>query len=344
MTTVLNLRHGAYHQNANNVYNFDQLEYAVGRKFDIYSTFISFDSTVAGHAEHLTASRAGHEILIAWAPTRTVGLRFADILTGAFDAKIDEWLNYFATFPTTVTIRFGWEMNGSFMRYSPLYSQTAMDSSHCLSAAQYQDVWRYLVNRQRAKGATNIRWYFCSNGGDAPNRADNTLESFYPGSAYVDIIGYDSYNSLNGLYMTPAQTFRGKTNNVQRDNYDRCVALHPTAPVWVGETGCVDLNDPKDVSPTLAPGHSKPAWVSETFALDVAPTMPRLAAINWFNYKGTRNWRFDSSSAALTAFKTEFSKAGAPIPSAIRPVAWTGHDNEGNNVAGTFSVEARTGA
>lgn len=326
---MLNRKHGCYYQNANNVYNFPDVEGAVGRKFDVYSTFTSMDSTVATHTEHLTASQAGKTLLVAWKPTRTVGLTFADILAGVYNAKLDEWFNYFGSLPGPVVIRWGWEMNGSFMQYNPLYSQTATDSSHVTSPAQYVDVWRYVVNRQRSLGATNIRWYWCANQNDAPGTAANALELFWPGAAYVDIVGYDSYNSLNGRWMTPEETLAGVTNGTQARTYDRVTALHPTAEVWVGETGCVDANDPKDVNPTVYPGHSKSAWLTELFALGNT-VLPRLTTICWFDFAGTRNWRFDSSQAALTTFRSEFSRAGTPAeppaPVVGQPPAWFGYD------------------
>jgi beta-mannanase len=303
VTQVRDLLQGCYYPTSNNVYNFNVVETQIGRRFDTYSTFISFDSQVSGHSEMLAASKAGHDVLVAWGPSRTVGLTFADILAGKFDAKIDEWLTYFATFPTRVTVRFAWEMNGSWMPWSPLYSQTAANSSHCTSTTQFRYVWWYVVNRSDEM-APNVDWMWCPNAADGPGLDSNKMERYYPGSSWVDIIGYDSYNSLNGKWMGAAATLAGHTNNIQLNAYTRVAKLHPTAPIWVGETGCVDANDPKDVNPTIYPGHSKADWVKSVFALDTtAAALPRLAAVNWFDTKGTRNWRFDSSPEALVAYQ-----------------------------------------
>lgn len=301
---MLMRRHGCYHPAANNIYNFDVVEEMMMRKFDVYSTFISMDSTAVTHTEYMTASQRGKILLVGWKPTRTMGLTFADILAGKYDAKIDEWLNYFASMPGPVVIRWAWEMNGSFMQYSPLYSHAAIDSSHCLSPEQYIEVWRYVRNRQSGN-VKNIRWCFCPNQNDAPGVATNALERFWPGESYVDIVGYDSYNGLNGVWMSPEQTLAGYTNSSQLNTYDRVTVLHPTASVWVCETGCVDSDDAKEIKPKVSAGHNKARWIEQLFALEET-VLPRLTTICWFNTKGTRDWRFDSSEAAKQVFITNF--------------------------------------
>ncbi|GAA5194118.1 hypothetical protein GCM10023322_57730 [Rugosimonospora acidiphila] len=311
MTAMVNRRFGCYSPTRSNVYNFDTLERQVGRAFNVYSTFISFDSTTVTHSEIRTASDTGHDILLAWQPSRTVGLRFSDILAGSYDRYIDGWFDFLAAFPTTVYIRFGHEMNGSYTPWSPLYTG-AVASSQCTSPAQFAQVWRYLVARQRAnKRAINIRWYFCPNVNDVPVRTPYPLETFYPGSAYVDVVGYDSYNGLSGQWLSPLQTLAGKTGTTA-NAYDRVGALRRDAGVWVGETGCVDAGDPKDINPPVYDSHSKAQWWTDLFA--IGDDLPRLTTICFFNETGSRNWRFDSSPQSLASFQRNFAnRMGRPV-------------------------------
>src|SRR6185503_7111659 len=153
---------------------------------------------------------------------------------------ITSWMTFLAGLPCTVVIRFAWEMNGSFSKYSPLYAGQA--GSNCLSAAQYISVWQYM--HVKAAAATNIKWLWCTNSSDTPSVGGIPLENFYPGSSYVDYVGYDSYNSLNGHWMTPLETLSGKTFSGQADTYARVTAINSGSEVWVGETGCVDAGDP----------------------------------------------------------------------------------------------------
>lgn len=305
--------YGAYdYRFATGVYALDDLEAEVGpRKFDWWSGFISFDSSAAAHSQIETAAQ-DHGILLAWQPSKTVGLTFADILSGTYDAHINDWITKLAALkkadgvtPQQAVIRFGHEMNGNWQPWWPGYSGGSA-SSNCTSAAQFVQVWQYMVGKAVAAGATNIKWFWCPNVVDVGGIA---MEDFYPGSGYVDFVGYDSYNSLDGAWKSAAETLKGKTPS-QGYAYDRVVALHATANVWVGETGCVDADDPLDVSPTIYPGHSKADWWTEVFTIGPA-TLPRLKVINFFSKLGTRNWRIDTSTQSSTAFSLGFNTLAA---------------------------------
>jgi hypothetical protein len=282
-------------------YKLGAVEAQVGRRFDWYSTFLSLDSVPEQHSELMVAAQR-HNVMVAMAPTRTIGLSFADILAGGFDDALGAWFRYLDRLPSQVVVRWAWEMNGSWMQYSPIY--TGESSSHCRSSAEYAAVWRYVVQLQRrVSGRGNIRWFFCANANDAPSSGP-PMESFYPGSEFVDIVGYDSYNSLNGRYMSALDTLAGFTNNREQERaYDRVTRLHPTAPVWIGETGCVEAGDSKDVPP-VARGHSKADYWAEFFSVTA---LPRLTTVCFFDAPGTRDWRFDTSAASLAAFRSGFS-------------------------------------
>lgn len=302
---VKRARLGSYYQTSNGVYNFGTRETTLGRTFDIYSCFISFDSSAASHTEITTAAQT-HDLLVAWEPQKTVGLNFSDILAGTYDSKLDEWINYFIGLPGRVYIRFGHEMNGSWSHYSPLY--TGSDSSNCTDAAQFVQVWQYVYNRAKTTdGAKNIYFVFCPNANDSPSQTGNAMEDFYPGDAYVDIVGYDAYNALSGSYLSADDTLLGNTG--QAGGYARVTALNATAPVWLCETGCVDLSDPKDTG-NLATGHSKAQWFASLAESTVAP---RLDAVVFFDWSGTRNWSISSSTDALNGWTAAFRPTG-PVP------------------------------
>lgn len=290
---------GCYYPAAAGTYNFADVETQVGVTFNWYSTFMSFDSSVARHPEITVAAKL-HGIVIAFAPATTRGLNFADILAAKYDAFLTTWFTYLAALPNKVVIRWAWEMNGSWMQYSPVY--TGQASSNCTSVEQYIEVWRYVVSLQRKTGGTNIRWFFCANQADSSGCP--RLESFYPGSDYVDIVGYDSYNSLNGIWMSPLRTLAGYPNMTgQRTAYARVSKLHPTAEIWVGELGCVEPGDPMD-HPPIATGRSKPAFWKQFFAVT---GLPRLSTVLFFDSHGTRDWRFDTSPESLAAFRKGFA-------------------------------------
>jgi hypothetical protein len=294
---------GCYYPAPSGVYNFDQLETQLGRKFLWYSTFISLTSVPSTHGE-LTVAAQDHNLLVAYEPRRGVGLQFADILAGAYDLKLIAWFKFLYNLPCQVVIRWAHEMNGSWSAYSPAYTGAA--SSGCTSPQEFIDVWRYVVALQRfTTGATsNIRWFFC------PSNADiggYPMEAFYPGSDVVDVVGYDSYEGLNGVWNTPLRTMAGYTNmKAQATAYSRVSMLHRTAEIWIGEIGCIDASDPLDVT-AVGASHSKGDFINAVFTMPM-DSLPRLTTVNWFNAVGTRDWRFDSSPAALDATSKAMAK------------------------------------
>lgn len=209
------------------------------------------------------------------------------------------------------------------------------------NVAQFISAWQYMVNTVAARATAtsktnNVKWYFCANSNDSPSTAP-PMESFYPGDSYVDYVGFDNYNGLNGTYMTPLQTLQGFTNGSQANTYDRMIALGTAAqPVWIGEMNCVDVNDVKDTG-NLAVGHSKASWYSALFAQDLT-SIPRLQAVAFFDSPGTRNtWPFDSTTSAFNGFVSSFvtgsyNPAVAPVSVAGSPPAWTGYSLPGPEV------------
>jgi hypothetical protein len=60
-----------------------------------------------------------------------------------------------------------------------------------------------------------------------------------------------------------------------------------TKPLMIGETGCPENS-------------GKAKWITDFFTM---VKTRKLSAFVWFNYNKEQNWRIDSSTAALAAFK-----------------------------------------
>jgi len=333
------------------VYNFDYLESTVGRKFDVYSTFIDLSSDYPGnpnapstrkmHSDIAAAAAAGHDILIAlgttvgyvqasdgnYYPSYATG---ADIRTGAWNARLTNLFTWLLGLGVTITVRWCWESNlgpnvsvyypgcgakpstgtPSPPTNSPLTPLTTTGLSVYTNPADYIATWQYVTNLLRSLPNSNhLKMFYCpgSNDGSAAQASGNTLTDQFPGTAYVDYVGYDTYNEIGSTWHTPLDTLRGpRESDVSKPfAYDILTTLHPTADVWIGEINCMDQNDAKDTS-HAAVGHSKAQWYTDLFA--IADELPRLKVINFFDQPGTRNtWPFNSSSAAMSAFVTGFN-------------------------------------
>jgi mannan endo-1,4-beta-mannosidase len=84
-------------------------------------------------------------------------------------------------------------------------------------ADAYKAVWQFVFNYFKDQGVHNLIWVWTTQTGD---------EAFYPGDAYVDIIGRDIYNNLDASKI--AEEFK----SIQKK--------HPTKLVTLSECGSVE--------------------------------------------------------------------------------------------------------
>ena len=188
------------------------------------------------------------------------------IAAGAHDGWIDAQASLIARFPSVpVHIRFAHEMNGDW--YSWGRRPTA-----------YKSAFQRVANRVHAL-APNAKMNWC------PNIDLPTISDYYPGDAYVDTLGMDGYN-MSGAGRTP--------ENVFASTYDILSAIHPTKPIIIPETGCLEY-----------PG--KPEWITSLYTDAVPRRLPRVGAVCWFDVNDAalypQKYHLESSQAALDAYR-----------------------------------------
>jgi hypothetical protein len=225
----------------------------------------------------------GHDLAIAWDVAAT-GPTFANILDGSNDASLDAFFQQCKAFPNRLILRMWWEMNDG-------NGPTKVGNNVLVtSRTQWKQTWRYVYNRCKVvNGATNVVFFYCANGSDS-NHAGNTIENLFPGVAYVDQIGFDTYNNTK---FGPWTRFDSLLNTP----YARVTALHPTASVAIAEIGTVNV-DPSD------PSQNKATWQKGLFT---SQQFPRLKHVDFFSVdqsaSGGQNWRIDQTPASLAVCK-----------------------------------------
>ncbi|MGZ4756426.1 MAG: glycosyl hydrolase [Acidimicrobiia bacterium] len=102
----------------------------------------------------------------------------AAIAAGAWDAYIRSFARSVRDSGLTVYVRYAHEMNGNWYPWS-----------HDMSA--YRSAWRHVVDLFRAEGATNARFVWSINPNLYQDQATVIGHAwhYWPGSAYVDVIG-----------------------------------------------------------------------------------------------------------------------------------------------------------
>jgi hypothetical protein len=218
------------------------------------------------------------------------------ILRGDYDAYLAAFAREAAAWGRPLLIRFAHEMN--LARYHWGGPPAAYGPA---SPARYQAMWRHVVEVFRRSGAANVRWAFVPNCEPVPGPSAgapwNTARAYYPGDAYVDVLGMDGYNW--GDTQTPERhgwrsAWRGFADTF-RAMRDELRAIAPDKPLYVFETAS---------APT---GGDKAAWIAELAS--TAQTWG-LAGVVWFEVSKEVDWRLRTGvpATALEPLRAAFAR------------------------------------
>jgi hypothetical protein len=209
------------------------------------------------------------------------GTTLADVVAGNQDALIRAWAKKAKAWGYPFLLVPWWEMNGFWYVWG-------RDSN-------FVAAWRHFHDLVVSEGATNVTWAW------VPNEIWSDPESdpapYYPGDAYVDWVGLDSYN----FGTNPLQpNFWETPDEVVTPTLDVLEEIAPGKPVCICETASTEV------------GGDKAAWIADMFD-NYLPNHPQVKAFVWFNWnapqfngphEGERwDWPIESSSAAQTAFR-----------------------------------------
>jgi hypothetical protein len=277
--------------------SFDQ---SIGRASTVASIFRGYGETFPSAADVALTSSGKRSPLVAWYLDE--GGNFASYTAGTHNSYLDQEAAAAKAYGRPVYIRPWAEMNGDWQDFQPTPSGTKVDGG---TPAQFIAAWRYVVDRFRADGASNVRWVFNPT---ADYTALPAVSTVWPGAAYVDVLGLDGYNFGTGggsHWMSFADVFTTQ--------YNRLVALDSSAPVWICEFASKEpaLNDGAPVDPT----HSKAQWYAAALA---STAFSHLTTLVFFDENKERDWKLSSSAATVrSAIAAPRSAAAATIPGSL---------------------------
>jgi hypothetical protein len=214
---------------------------------------------------------------------------FRDVLNGRYDVYIDRFAESAKNYKREILIRFLHEFNGNWYVWSGNKNGQANGGP-----AQVVAVWKYVVDRFKAKGADNVKWVWTPHGPsiDRSEAAWNQVSNYWPGDAYVDWIGLDAYNFYPRDPWGGERPFRD-FDNCFRQLYDDCAALGDQ-PMMIAEFGSGEFQ---------FEGKNKASWIKDAFS-KIKTDYPRVKIFTWFNVNKELDWRVNSSNRTLEAFKT----------------------------------------
>ena len=199
-----------------------------------------------------------------------------NIANGAFDPWFGAGADAARAWGRTLYLRFAPEMN--------LPSEPWGTGKNGNTVQDFVDAWRHVHAIFTAHGATNAKWVWAPNifssGGSA---ADFT--PYYPGSDVVDVLGLDGYNwgSLD-VWQTWTQVFGS--------SYDVLCRLDAVKPVMVSETASTELVG------------DKAAWITSAYTREIPTRTPRVRFVVWFDQNKETDWRVESSTRSLNAYRS----------------------------------------
>lgn len=250
-------------------------------------------------------SRYGAIPLIFWSPwdrpytewEKPDRFSLNEILAGKWDAYIDQWAIAAKEIEVPFLVSWGCEMNGNWFPWSGVhYGGGTKQGAGFEGPETYKRAFRYVVDRVRGRGATNILWGFHVNDYTFPEDGWNRMGGYYPGSEYVDWLGISVYGKLFG--DEPWSSFK----HIMEEPYHELCAVDTSKPILVAEYGVGEFPGSGD----------KAEWI--TGALNLLKThYTRVRGAlywheRWPNPDGTySNLRINSSPESLAAYRKGIS-------------------------------------
>ena len=248
--------------------------------------------------------RHGSLPLVFWSPwdrpyeQRKGPDRFSlrSILAGEWNRYIDDWADGARNFGHPMIVSLGDEMNGDWFPWSGVYyggSKPVPGAAEKWEGPElFKRAYRYIVDRVRARGATNIQWLFQTNNFSFPMDRWNYAPAYYPGPEYVDWLGLSVY----GQQFTdePWAEFWPLVDWP----YHEIAQLDPRKPIMIAEWATGEFPD----------SGNKAKWIRNAFAT-MRDKLPRVKAEvywheRWQNEDQTySNLHINSSPEALDAYR-----------------------------------------
>lgn len=224
------------------------------------------------------------------------------IVAGQWDSYIDKWAEAARTFGKPMIVSFANEMNGEWFPWSGMYyggeNWIDLDDDNNPEAGEwegpytYKRAFCYVVDRVRARGATNIKWLFHTNNYSYPLDTWNFAAAYYPGKNYADWMGLSVYG----------QQFKDEpwasVESLVDWPYEEVCRIDPDTPVMIAEWGTAEFPN----------AGNKAAWIRDGLNLFLT-RYPRIrAAVYWHERwqnpdQSYSNLRVNSSVESLAAYR-----------------------------------------
>ena len=265
--------------NERNIEHFNQL---AKRPSDIIHTFISISQDTSwwkGSIDYVKSQGATNLLTLEMKKSDGQDYSTVDINNGLLDAhlinlakQLKAWQN-----GSEIWIRPLHEVNGNWYGWCIGDSQVNTNES-------YIQAFQRVVNIFRANEANNVKFIYNVNDQNVGKGA-SYMEA-YPGDDYADYVSMDGYNWGTSRPWSTWQGFR----EIFDEAYNALIS-GSKRPVIIAEFASTEM------------GGSKAAWITDMKNQIQSGAYPKLTAVIWFNENKETDWRIESATASLVAYK-----------------------------------------
>ena len=252
----------------------EQREAAMGRRYDLEITYYNWTDVFPDFGEAVIAANGRTPVMTWYGPGKDSSdhRTLAEVNDGSDDAWILSQAETIKSFGHRIYLRLMPEMNGAWY--------------HGFSGnpAAYIAAWRRVHSLFAQVGVSNVTWVWC------PNITPGDWDEYYPGNAYVDVIGVDGFSNSKYVYQSFAQIFSPFLTHYAGRK-----------PMMIDETATdFGAGDP-------AAGIGSAASFIDgmhSYLKDVAGPRYGVIGVCWFDTDDTdgHNWRVDQTPAAWQAW------------------------------------------
>ena len=233
--------------------DLDALAKATGKRMTFGGTFHSVNENDTARGDWSNTRELLEEVWAGRATpfaNLTIPASAASIAGGAWDGKINEWASHLEQFLN--------KGEGRSLVLAPLQEMNGTWTPYGCDPRNFVNAYRRVVDIIRGRGIdeTQVRFAFAPNGW-TPNGC-GSIESYYPGNAYVDVLGVSAYRWADGASVY----------EVMGGTVDRLAGSFPGKPIVIAQTGAW-------------PSGTKDQWISEMMSW--AASDPAVVAVVYFN-------------------------------------------------------------
>ena len=249
--------------------------------------------------QYSSAGVTGSTPMITWEPwgppysASVANYPLRDLAAGRFDSYVDSWAAGLKKWGRPLYLRFAHEMEGDWYPWGAGVNGN--------TAADYIAAYRHVHDRFTALGVTNVLWVWSPSEDDGSGMRP-PISNFYPGSSYVDWLGFDPYNWGTTESWSAWRTF----DQIASLTYSELMTIGPGKPIMLAEWASAEQ------------GGNKGQWLQDAGAS--LSKYPNIKAAVWFGEAGTQ-FAFDSSAGSLSGANAAFGGCASPSPSPSPTVA-----------------------